>query len=38
LPCIFAGWGYGSTEMARGAAAIAPEFAALPALARTLIS
>jgi phosphoglycolate phosphatase len=36
IPCIFAGWGYGTTDMAQGAA-IAASFADVPALAETLL-
>jgi phosphoglycolate phosphatase len=37
LPCIFAAWGYGRPEMARGAAAIAARFGDLPGLAEGLL-
>lgn len=37
LPCIFATWGYGPPEMARGARATAARFEEVPALARTLV-
>jgi len=37
IPCIFAAWGYGTPEMARGAAAIAAGFAELPDLAERLV-
>jgi len=37
VPCIFAGWGYGPTAMAEGAAAVADQFSALPALANRLV-
>lgn len=33
VPCIFAGWGYGPSTMAEGAAATAASFADVPALA-----
>ncbi|MBN9562357.1 MAG: HAD-IA family hydrolase [Alphaproteobacteria bacterium] len=38
LPCIFADWGYGPPEMARGAAAVAERFADLPPVAARLLS
>lgn len=38
LPCIFAAWGYGTTGMAEGAAAVAEEFADLPPIACRLLS
>lgn len=38
ITCIFAGWGYGAPAMAEGASAIAPDFAALPALAGRLLN
>jgi phosphoglycolate phosphatase len=38
LPCIFAGWGYGPPEMARGAAAVAERFTDLPPIAARLLS
>lgn len=38
IPCIFAAWGYGTADMARGAAAIARSFAELPGLATALLS
>jgi len=37
VPCIFAGWGYGSPAMAQGAAAIATRFADIPDLAASLL-
>jgi phosphoglycolate phosphatase len=37
LPCIFAAWGYGPPEMAKGAAAVAHRFAEVPELARGLL-
>lgn len=37
LPCIFAAWGYGPPEMARGAQATAARFEEVPALARDLV-
>jgi phosphoglycolate phosphatase len=37
MGCIFAGWGYGEPGMEEGAAAIAPDFAAIPALAARLL-
>ena len=37
VPCIFAGWGYGTAAMAEGAAATADGFPALPALAEGLL-
>ena len=37
VPCIFAGWGYGTAEMAAGAAATAASFAEVPALADGLV-
>ena len=36
IPCIFAGWGYGTADMAAGAV-IATSFADVPALADTLL-
>jgi phosphoglycolate phosphatase len=38
LPCIFAGWGYGTPAMARGAAAVAERFADLPPIAARLLA
>ena len=37
LPCIFAAWGYGTPDMAEGAA-VARSFADVPAIARRLLS
>ena len=37
VAAIFAGWGYGQPGMEDGAAAVAPSFAALPALANRLL-
>jgi phosphoglycolate phosphatase len=37
LPCIFAAWGYGSPDMAKGAAEIAHHFDELPRLASRLL-
>jgi phosphoglycolate phosphatase len=37
VPCIFAAWGYGSPEMAEGAAAVAQDFTELMAIARRLL-
>jgi phosphoglycolate phosphatase len=37
LPCIFAAWGYGAPEMAKGAAAVARRFDEVPALAEKLL-
>jgi phosphoglycolate phosphatase len=37
LPCIFAAWGYGPPEMAKGAAAVARSFAEIPDLAHGLL-
>jgi phosphoglycolate phosphatase len=37
LPCIFAAWGYGPPEMAKGAAAVAHGFAEVPGMARALL-
>ena len=37
IPCIFAGWGYGTPDMARGAAAVARSFPDLPGLASALL-
>ncbi len=37
LPCLFAGWGYGTAAMAEGAAATAPTPAALAPLLRDLL-
>jgi phosphoglycolate phosphatase len=37
VPCIFAGWGYGTPAMAEGAAAIAGSFAELADLAENLV-
>lgn len=37
LPCIFAAWGYGPPEMAKGAAATARCFADVPTLAQGLL-
>lgn len=37
IPCIFAGWGYGTLDMAQGAVAVARSFADLPALASALL-
>ena len=36
IPCIFAAWGYGTSAMAEGAAAIAGSFTDLPGLAERL--
>ncbi len=38
VPCIFAGWGYGRPAMGDGAAAVAPGFASVPALAAGLVA
>lgn len=37
IPCVFADWGYGTAQMAEGAAAIAAHPADLPALADRLV-
>jgi phosphoglycolate phosphatase len=37
MPCIFAAWGYGPLAMAAGAAAVAPDMTAVPAIARRLL-
>ncbi len=37
LPCIFAGWGYGTAEMAAEADAVAGRFAELPEMAARLL-
>jgi phosphoglycolate phosphatase len=37
IPCIFAGWGYGSAAMAVGAASIATAFSDLPAITENLL-
>lgn len=37
LPCVFAAWGYGTPDMATGAAAVADRFADLPALVARLL-
>lgn len=37
MPCVFAAWGYGTPDMARGAAAVAQRFADLPALVSRLL-
>ncbi len=37
IPCIFVGWGYGTADMARGAAAVARSFPDLPGLASALL-
>lgn len=37
VPCIFAGWGYGTRAMAEGAAAVAERFTDVPALAERLL-
>ncbi len=37
IPCIFAGWGYGTLDMARGAAAVARSFPDLLGLASALL-
>ena len=37
VPCIFAGWGYGSAAMAEGAVAVADGFLSVPGLAEGLI-
>jgi phosphoglycolate phosphatase len=38
VPCIFAGWGYGTPEMAQGSAVTAARFADLPELAGKLLT
>jgi len=38
LPCIFAAWGYGPLAMAKGAVAIAHDFAELTQIARRLLA
>ena len=38
VPAIFAAWGYGTPDMAAGCAAIAPDFAAVPALLGQILS
>lgn len=38
VPAVFAAWGYGTPEMAAGCAAIAPDFAAIPALLGRILS
>jgi phosphoglycolate phosphatase len=37
LPCVFAGWGYGTLEMSAGADAMAGRFAELPEIATRLL-
>ncbi len=37
IPCIFAAWGYGTTDAGRGAAAFAAQFDELPAIASGLL-
>jgi phosphoglycolate phosphatase len=37
MPCIFAAWGYGPLAMAEGAAAVASDMTAVPAIARRLL-
>ncbi len=37
LPCIFAGWGYGTPEMAKGATAIARDMPSMAVIARRLM-
>lgn len=37
LPCVFAGWGYGTAEMAAEADAVAARFVDLPAIAERLL-
>jgi len=37
IPCIFAAWGYGTTEMAKSAEAIAESFSEVPTLASRLL-
>ena len=37
VPCVFAGWGYGAPDMARGAAAVAGSFAELAGIAERLM-
>ncbi|MBV8616495.1 MAG: HAD hydrolase-like protein [Acetobacteraceae bacterium] len=37
LPCVFARWGYGTAEMAKGADAVAARFAELPEIATRLL-
>ncbi|WP_019013093.1 phosphoglycolate phosphatase [Elioraea tepidiphila] len=38
IPCVFAAWGYGPAEMAKGAAAVARTPAELPALLERLVA
>ena len=38
LPCIFAAWGYGATDMAEGAARVAERFTDLPEMAAGLVA
>jgi phosphoglycolate phosphatase len=37
VPCVFAAWGYGTPEMAKGAAAVAQDFVELGAIVRGLL-
>jgi phosphoglycolate phosphatase len=38
IPCVFAAWGYGTPEMAKGSAAVALDFADLVTIARRLVA
>jgi phosphoglycolate phosphatase len=38
VPGVFAAWGYGAPAMAEGAAAVAPNFAALPGIVEGLLA